>query len=139
MGREGFEPSTLGLRVDAGPVLEPRHAWANALVQPNELGRVWVLWCGLVDLLLTCFVACLDNASCECPATRLRGRRQGHGGERPARVEQFRRNRPAFLWSRRPRELAPLPPRPSDAVHQEARIDPAAGLCVQSERERRNT
>src|SRR6266540_6127897 len=62
MGREGFEPSTLGLRVDAGHLLSARECWPRHVVGPNWFGFSWVFWRRLVDLLLTHRVARLDNA-----------------------------------------------------------------------------
>ena len=46
------------------------------MVEPNHLGRVRVLWSGIVDLPLTHFVACLDNAyGRRQPLTAPEGRR----------------------------------------------------------------
>ena len=53
MGREGFEPSTLGLRVDDGAVAATRKAWRSRIVKPNVLGRVGASSRRLVDFALT--------------------------------------------------------------------------------------
>lgn len=53
MGREGFEPSTLGLRVDDEAVVAFRKAWRSRIVKPNVLGRVGARSRRLVDFALT--------------------------------------------------------------------------------------
>ena len=53
MGREGFEPSTLGLSVDARRSRRLGNAGPRRAVEPNQLGASRVVGHGLVDLLLT--------------------------------------------------------------------------------------
>jgi len=43
MGREGFEPSTLGLRVDGGAVAASRASWRSRKVDPTWLVLVRAL------------------------------------------------------------------------------------------------
>ncbi len=56
MGREGFEPSTLGLRVDPAGFACSRPSSQGRITQRNQFcwGRAW--WRNPVDLLLTHFV-----------------------------------------------------------------------------------
>jgi hypothetical protein len=53
MGREGFEPSTLGLRADGGLFCRLGESSANRLIEPNQIKHFGVLWRRLVDFLLT--------------------------------------------------------------------------------------
>ena len=53
MGREGFEPSTLGLRVEDGALADIRKAWRSRIVKPNVLARVGASSRRLVDFVLT--------------------------------------------------------------------------------------
>src|SRR6266496_5038662 len=61
MGREGFEPSTLGLRVDARALVATGDYSLQGSVERKHLGSHGVLSHGLVDLLLTHSVVPADN------------------------------------------------------------------------------
>jgi hypothetical protein len=53
MGREGFEPSTLGLRVDAGAFAASLKGRRSRVVEPNRLGLARAVSWPLVDRALT--------------------------------------------------------------------------------------